>query len=644
MAVTITPPLATPSNVVATLQDGGTLLANTTYYVRVTARSIDSYAWTASPGNPVTVSSSPSVEISFTTDTVKKSALITWNAISGAAGKIVYISTISGNYIGANHKCGIYNSTCSVSTPNQYLISAMPTNAYGMDAFSSFLSTDFLPQKIDKELGNISINLTGTNTLQTIYDAIVAQGFGAYAYYDGKTFVCKGGLSIYGSSTGQLIETNKTIIFAQGGITNANSNFLVQFGTYNLGNAYGGCVIYDGYESQVNLEKIKFYACYISAQLVPYAIYGWQGYSYLGLAQTDINRDMKGCLAENLAFRGGTKPPCYLTVNSGGYTNWVGESIGVIQTEGLLYFLGDRPYFRDWDHNITNGSHPAQYGCHYLTWYTALSSKVYDSIFRVAGIITTNNLPYVYYEEGLNRPFEIYNSITLKIVDKNGVGVSGATIQLKDKNNAVALSTTTDVNGLTTKADILRATINWAGSGTGQVNVLLSPFTLTITKAGYQTYTDTFNITDKINWEIALELDALKISSLSQSHCTLPGVSDGTITIQATGGTQPYQYSIDNGATWQDTGVYTGLAPGNYQVKVKDADNKITDAFGVEIVSPAVDTTYAAVITGKIEQITLKGEMSQPISGEITTQELSGRIVVITVDGNTTPEQLTGNI
>jgi gliding motility-associated-like protein len=48
---------------------------------------------------------------------------------------------------------------------------------------------------------------------------------------------------------------------------------------------------------------------------------------------------------------------------------------------------------------------------------------------------------------------------------------------------------------------------------------------------------------------------------------------DGSFTLTGSGGTPPYQYSIDGGATFNRTGVFTGLAQGYYTVLlVKDAN------------------------------------------------------------------------
>lgn len=51
-----------------------------------------------------------------------------------------------------------------------------------------------------------------------------------------------------------------------------------------------------------------------------------------------------------------------------------------------------------------------------------------------------------------------------------------------------------------------------------------------------------------------------------------PGACDGSITITPTGGTTPYLYSIDCGATFLPTNVFTGLCAGNYDLMVIDAN------------------------------------------------------------------------
>jgi hypothetical protein len=50
------------------------------------------------------------------------------------------------------------------------------------------------------------------------------------------------------------------------------------------------------------------------------------------------------------------------------------------------------------------------------------------------------------------------------------------------------------------------------------------------------------------------------------------GNSNGSITVNTTGGTPSYQYSIDNGATWQSSNVFSGLPAGFYIINIMDAN------------------------------------------------------------------------
>ncbi len=52
------------------------------------------------------------------------------------------------------------------------------------------------------------------------------------------------------------------------------------------------------------------------------------------------------------------------------------------------------------------------------------------------------------------------------------------------------------------------------------------------------------------------------------------GGNDGSIIItDPQGGSGNYQYSIDGGDTWQDSGIFENLGPGTYDVQIRDADN-----------------------------------------------------------------------
>src|SRR5688500_8874227 len=52
----------------------------------------------------------------------------------------------------------------------------------------------------------------------------------------------------------------------------------------------------------------------------------------------------------------------------------------------------------------------------------------------------------------------------------------------------------------------------------------------------------------------------------------------GSITVTATQGSTPYQYSIDGGATWQSSNIFANLVAGTYTVRVKDLSGCTKDA------------------------------------------------------------------
>ncbi|MTH15210.1 T9SS type A sorting domain-containing protein [Flavobacterium sp. LC2016-01] len=51
--------------------------------------------------------------------------------------------------------------------------------------------------------------------------------------------------------------------------------------------------------------------------------------------------------------------------------------------------------------------------------------------------------------------------------------------------------------------------------------------------------------------------------------------ASGAITVNATGGTGPYQYSIDGGINYSSSNIFAGLTAGNYITKVKDSQNTV---------------------------------------------------------------------
>jgi hypothetical protein len=70
---------------------------------------------------------------------------------------------------------------------------------------------------------------------------------------------------------------------------------------------------------------------------------------------------------------------------------------------------------------------------------------------------------------------------------------------------------------------------------------------------------------------VTLKVNALPTFTISKTDITCFNASNGTITVNASGGSGTYEYSKDGGSTWQISNQFTGLGPGNYPIVVKDS-------------------------------------------------------------------------
>lgn len=97
--------------------------------------------------------------------------------------------------------------------------------------------------------------------------------------------------------------------------------------------------------------------------------------------------------------------------------------------------------------------------------------------------------------------------------------------------------------------------------------------------------------------EIFKSGDAGKMSvSVFTTPAQTRNTSTGSITITARGGTPALNYSIDGGATFQNTNSFIGLAPGTYTVVVKDGANRtITRTATVVNPPPTLNLTTSTI-------------------------------------------------
>lgn len=70
-----------------------------------------------------------------------------------------------------------------------------------------------------------------------------------------------------------------------------------------------------------------------------------------------------------------------------------------------------------------------------------------------------------------------------------------------------------------------------------------------------------------------------------------PNSCDGSITITASNGVPPYSYSVNNGLTYQSSGIFQGLCSNLYTIAVKDSTNVVNNS-NVTIVALSNLNTY----------------------------------------------------
>ncbi|MFN7241477.1 MAG: SprB repeat-containing protein, partial [Chitinophagales bacterium] len=92
--------------------------------------------------------------------------------------------------------------------------------------------------------------------------------------------------------------------------------------------------------------------------------------------------------------------------------------------------------------------------------------------------------------------------------------------------------------------------------------------------------------------------------SSTQPVCTR---NNGSITVNVTGGTAPYEYSINNGTNYTTSNVFNNLLAANYPIMVRDA-NGCTSSLNFNLTTRSNTLNYTATITPKI--CTAKGSIA----------------------------------
>ncbi|MDT8411174.1 MAG: T9SS type A sorting domain-containing protein [Vicingaceae bacterium] len=182
----------------------------------------------------------------------------------------------------------------------------------------------------------------------------------------------------------------------------------------------------------------------------------------------------------------------------------------------------------------------------------------------------------------------IYN---VTITDANGCTTNVSNITITEPT-ALAGSVTSQTNLACNGGTNGSATVSATG-GTAPYTYLWSNAATTATATGLAagiynvTITDANGCTTNVSNITITEPTALTSAITSQTNVSCNGGVNGAASVSATGGTPSYTYLWSNAAT---TATATGLAAGNYNVTITDANGCTSNVSNIAITEPAIIT------------------------------------------------------
>lgn len=114
----------------------------------------------------------------------------------------------------------------------------------------------------------------------------------------------------------------------------------------------------------------------------------------------------------------------------------------------------------------------------------------------------------------------------------------------------------------------------------------------------------------------------------NQTSCS---PADGSITVSATGGAEPYQYSINGGAK-QSSATFNGLSKGSYSITVFDKNNCEATVSSVQVDFPTLALDFTTATVPDTDCFGNNGEISITASGSTSYQYSKDNGVTFQVD------------
>ncbi len=205
---------------------------------------------------------------------------------------------------------------------------------------------------------------------------------------------------------------------------------------------------------------------------------------------------------------------------------------------------------------------------------------------QIAGLATGGTAPYTYSIDGSNFQSTAFSGLTagsyvLTVKDANNctTNTNVTIVEPAVLTSAITTITNADCNGSATGTATLAVTggttpYNYSLDGTN----FSSSIDLTSLVSGAYTITvrDTNNCESTVSFNIT-EPDALSASVTTVNNISCNGGINGSVSLLASGGTAPYEYSQD-GTTFGSGSDFINLAVGSYTFVIKDAMGCTTTA------------------------------------------------------------------
>jgi large repetitive protein len=197
------------------------------------------------------------------------------------------------------------------------------------------------------------------------------------------------------------------------------------------------------------------------------------------------------------------------------------------------------------------------------------------------GTVTGGKAPYTYSKDGSN--FQTSAELT-------GMAAGNQTVYIKDANGCVFSKAVIIENIAGPTTFTLAATAATCGEANGSITASgvtggTAPYTYSLNGGSFQSQASftavaagehTITVKDAngctLNRKVVVDNVAGPAGLAATATAASCNANDGTITAgTVTGGVAPYTYSI-NGTSFQASTAFAGLAPGEYEVTVKDAN------------------------------------------------------------------------